>query len=107
MLSWLLRIKGSINPGIDPYRIAGAFVFNLKSGRIVAGEYYHQQLVGLAMLDRSEKPILEIKKLSSLLRLKMIIQDEILEFYLNRVYFGHGAYGVEAPKKFLTKVLPI
>ena len=34
-------------------------------------------------------------------------KDELLEFYLNRVYFGHGAYGVEAAsKKFFDKSAP-
>ena len=44
------------HPGIDLYRIAGAMTANIKSGRIVqGGSTITQQLVGLAMLDRSEK----------------------------------------------------
>ncbi|NMA01789.1 MAG: PBP1A family penicillin-binding protein, partial [Clostridia bacterium] len=95
------------HPGIDPYRIAGAFVSNLKSGRIVAGgSTITQQLVGLAMLDRNEKTYTR-KIQEAIIALKVendYTKDELLEFYLNRVYFGHGAYGVEAAsKKFFDK----
>ncbi|MDK2824139.1 MAG: penicillin-binding protein [Clostridia bacterium] len=85
--------------GVDLYRIAGAFVANLKSGRIVqGGSTLTQQLVGLSMLDRSEKS-LKRKIQEAVISLKVendFSKDEILKYYLNRVYFGHGAYGIEA-----------
>lgn len=85
--------------GVDLYRIAGAFVANLKSGRIVqGGSTITQQLVGYAMLDRSEKTYTR-KLQEAIIAIKVdndYSKEEILEFYLNHVYFGHGAYGIEA-----------
>lgn len=95
------------HPGIDLYRIAGAMTANIKSGRIVqGGSTITQQLVGLAMLDRSEKSFSRKIK-EAILALKAetkYSKDEILERYLNKVYFGHGAYGIEtAARKFFNK----
>jgi len=85
--------------GVDLYRIAGAFVANIKSGRVVqGGSTLTQQLVGLSMLDRSEKSY-KRKIQEAVIAIKIendLSKDEILELYLNRVYFGHGAYGIEA-----------
>ncbi|NLT96452.1 MAG: PBP1A family penicillin-binding protein [Clostridia bacterium] len=85
--------------GIDLYRIAGAFVSNIKSGRIVAGgSTITQQLVGLSMLDRTEKTY-KRKIQEAVIAIKVendLTKNEILELYINRSYFGHGAYGVEA-----------
>lgn len=85
--------------GIDLYRIAGAFVSNIKSGRIVAGgSTITQQLVGLSMLDRTEKTY-KRKIQEAVIAIKVendLTKDEILELYINRSYFGHGAYGIEA-----------
>ena len=70
---------------------------------MLLGSTITQQLVGLAMLDRSEKTYTR-KIQEAIIALKVendYTKDEILEFYLNRVYFGHGAYGVEAAAKIL------
>lgn len=85
--------------GVDPVRIAGAMVANVKKGRIVqGGSTLTQQLVGLSKLDRTEKT-LKRKIHEALLAIKVesdYTKDQILEFYLNRAFFGHSAYGVEA-----------
>jgi len=85
--------------GLDLYRIAGAFVANVKSKKIVqGGSTITQQLVGMSKLDRSEKTY-KRKIHEALIALKVereYSKDDILEIYLNRVYFGHGAYGIEA-----------
>lgn len=85
--------------GVDLYRIAGAFWTNYKQGKIVQGaSTITQQMVGLAKLDRREKTW-ERKIKEGLLALKVeqeYSKDEILELYLNWVYFGSGAYGIEA-----------
>lgn len=85
--------------GVDLYRIAGAFVANVKSKRIVqGGSTITQQLVGMSKLDRSEKT-LKRKLQEALIAIKVereYSKDDILEIYLNRVYFGYGAYGIEA-----------
>jgi len=85
--------------GVDLYRIAGASWKNYKEGRIIQGaSTITQQMVGLAKLDRREKTW-ERKIKEALLALKVeqeYSKDEILALYLNWVYFGSGAYGIEA-----------
>jgi penicillin-binding protein 1A len=84
--------------GIDPIGIARAVVQNYRSGRIVeGGSTITQQLTKVLFLtpDRS----LERKMKEAVLALELerrYSKDRILEMYLNQVYFGHGAYGVEA-----------
>lgn len=85
--------------GFDPYRIAGAFVANYKAKKIVqGGSTITQQLVGMIKLDRKEKTYR--RKLQEALTAIKVEQeyekDEILEIYLNQIYFGEGAYGIEA-----------
>jgi len=84
--------------GVDFYRILGALKSNLKSGAMVEGaSTITQQLAKLTHLS-SEKTIR--RKLEEIYLAFQIEQtytkDEILEFYLNTVYFGRGAYGIEA-----------
>ncbi len=84
--------------GIDPIGIARAIVQNYRKGRIVeGGSTITQQLTKVLFLtpDRS----LERKLKEAVLALELerrYSKDRILEMYLNQVYFGHGAYGVEA-----------
>lgn len=85
--------------GVDPIRIAGAMVANIKKGSIVqGGSTITQQLVGMSKLDRKEKTYRR-KIQEAVLAVKVEMEynkDQILEFYMNRVFFGHSAYGVEA-----------
>lgn len=84
--------------GIDPIGIARAIVQNYRKGRIVeGGSTITQQLTKVLFLtpDRS----LERKLKEAVLALELerrYSKDRILEMYLNQIYFGHGAYGVEA-----------
>lgn len=84
--------------GIDPVRIVGAFIANVRAGRIVqGGSTITQQLVRLTVLD-SQRPFLR-KFRETLLALRIerrFAKPDILEAYLNRVYLGAGYYGVEA-----------
>lgn len=90
--------------GIDPVRIAGAFLSNIKAGHITqGGSTITQQLAGLALLDRDEKTYKrKIQEAIIALRIdKKYSKDEILTMYLNRCYFGIGlsgrsCYGIEA-----------
>lgn len=84
--------------GVDPQGIARAFVRNMQAGRLVeGGSTLTQQLAKNLFLttDRSYERKLQELILSVWLELKYS-KDEILEMYLNRVYFGAGAHGVEA-----------
>ena len=85
--------------GVDIIRIGGAMLANIKAGRTVqGGSTIDQQLVGLVLLDRSEKSYTrKIREAVLAIQLnKKYTKDEIITFYLNRAYFGRGAYGIEA-----------
>ena len=84
--------------GIDVYRIFGALRSNLRSGsRVEGASTITQQLAKLTHLS-SEKTIR--RKLEEVFLAFQIerqySKDEILEMYLNTVYFGRGAYGLQA-----------
>jgi len=84
--------------GIDPIGIARAIVQNYRQGRIVeGGSTITQQLTKVLFLTPDKS--LERKLKEAVLALELerrYSKDRILEMYLNQVYFGHGAYGVEA-----------
>jgi len=84
--------------GVDPIGLARAAWTNLTAGRVVqGGSTLTQQLAKNVFLtaDRSyERKIQEL--LLSFWLERNFSKDEILAIYLNRVYFGAGAYGVDA-----------
>jgi penicillin-binding protein 1A len=84
--------------GIDPIGIARAIAQNYRRGRIVeGGSTITQQLTKVLFLTPDKS--LERKMKEAVLALELerrYSKDRILEMYLNQVYFGHGAYGVEA-----------
>ena len=84
--------------GVDPIGIARAIVQNYRRGRIVeGGSTITQQLTKVLFLTPDKS--LERKLKEAVLALELerrYPKDRILEMYLNQVYFGHGAYGVEA-----------
>jgi penicillin-binding protein 1A len=84
--------------GIDPMGIARAAVANiLHRGVSQGGSTLTQQLAKNLFLtqERTLKRKLQEVELAFWLERKHS-KSEILELYLNRVYFGSGAYGVEA-----------
>jgi len=84
--------------GIDPKAIFRAFITNLKAGHIVeGGSTITQQLTKTMFLSREKSLPRKIKEAILALRLELVFsKDEILEMYLNQIYYGHGTYGVEA-----------
>ncbi|MBW8349620.1 penicillin-binding protein 1A [Bacillus sp. IITD106] len=92
--------------GFDVKGIMRAFFINLKSGRISAGgSTITQQLTKVALLspERTFKRKLEELFLAVEME-KTYTKDEILEMYMNQVYFGSGAYGVQnASRKYFGK----
>lgn len=90
--------------GVDPIRIGGAMVANLKAGTIVqGGSTITQQLAGLVMENRDEKTYKrKIQEMVLAFRIENeYSKEDILTAYLNRVYLGIGlsgkaCYGVEA-----------
>ena len=84
--------------GIDPKAIFRAFITNLKAGYVVeGGSTITQQLTKTMFLSRERTLPRKIKEAILAVRLELVFsKDEILELYLNQIYYGHGTYGVEA-----------
>ncbi|RCK81771.1 MAG: Multimodular transpeptidase-transglycosylase [Candidatus Ozemobacter sibiricus] len=84
--------------GIDFVGIARAMVKNIQAGKVVQGaSTLTQQLVKNAFLT-SEKT-LKRKAIEAMMAFQLerkYSKEEILTLYLNEIYFGHGAYGLDA-----------
>ncbi|RJQ86523.1 MAG: penicillin-binding protein 1A [Desulfobacteraceae bacterium] len=84
--------------GIDIFSITRAFFKNLEAGGIVQGGSTITQQVTKSFLLTPERSY-ERKIKEALLAYqidKAFTKDEILFLYLNQIYLGHGAYGVQA-----------
>ena len=84
------------NSGIDLKGVARAFINNVRGGSLQGASTLSQQYVERYYLDTTTSIPGKIKE--DLLALKINRQqskEEILENYLNTIYFGRGAYGVE------------
>lgn len=84
--------------GFDPIRICKALITDLKQGSIVeGGSTITQQYAKNLFLTNEQTLSRKAEELYYSARLEMqYSKDEILEGYLNTVYFGHGIYGVNA-----------
>ncbi|NBN65665.1 PBP1A family penicillin-binding protein [Pannonibacter tanglangensis] len=84
--------------GLDPIGLARAMAVNLSSGQLVqGGSTLTQQLAKNLFLEPDRTLGRKVQELVLALWLEATFtKDEILEMYLNRVYLGAGAYGVDA-----------
>jgi len=92
--------------GVDPTGLGRAILANLGAGRIVqGGSTITQQLAKNIILNSDRTLWRKLGELVLALWLEMRLnKPDILELYLNRVYFGGGAYGVEsAARRFFDK----
>ncbi len=85
--------------GTDWIRVAGALWANVKAHRVVeGGSTITEQLVDNTILRDEEKSL--TRKLQAMLLAQLVEQtytkDQILEYYLNAVYYGPGSYGIDA-----------
>ena len=84
--------------GIDIKRIGGALIADIKAGRAEQGaSTITQQLVKRAFLTPEKK--LERKIQEAFLAIKLerkYTKDQIFEMYLNQIYYGGGAYGIQS-----------
>ncbi|MDP1630168.1 MAG: penicillin-binding protein 1A [Caulobacter sp.] len=86
------------HPGFDPIGISRAMVKNISCWCVAAGgSTITQQLARNLFLTADQTPRRKAQELILALWLEMkFSKKEILALYLNRVYFGAGAYGIEA-----------
>lgn len=84
--------------GIDPLAIGRAFIKNLQAGSIKqGGSTITQQIVKRLLLSSERSYERKIKEAILAYRLeRYLTKDEILTIYLNQIYLGGGAYGVES-----------
>ena len=84
--------------GIDLLSIARAFIKNIEAGSIVQGGSTITQQVTKSFLLTPEKSYTrKMKEAILAYRIeKALNKGDILYLYLNQIYLGHGAYGVEA-----------
>lgn len=87
--------------GIDPKGIIRAAWSNIKGGEVAeGGSTITQQLAKNAYLTQDRTMKRKIQEVFLALQLeKQYTKQEILELYLNQIYFGQGAYGVQAAAK--------
>ena len=85
------------HPGINIDAIFRAAIKVLKAGRAVEGaSTITQQLVKNVLLTREKKLSRKIKEAIYSLKLERhLTKEQILERYLNEIYFGHGYYGIK------------
>ena len=86
------------HPGIDIQSIFRAFIKNFQAGTITQGGSTITQQVTKSFLLTPERTYeRKLKEAILAYRIeKKFTKDEILFLYLNQIYLGHGAYGVEA-----------
>ena len=92
--------------GVDERGIIRAFIGNLgDTGRPQGGSTITQQVVKNLLVGNDVTYDRKIREMIVATRLEATLsKDEILEFYLNSVYFGRGAWGVEmAARKYFGK----
>lgn len=87
--------------GVNPDAISRAVIKNIQSGGYGEGaSTLTQQLIKVLLLTREKKIIRKVKEALLAVRLESILtKEEILERYLNHVYFGHGYYGIKTAAK--------
>ena len=82
--------------GFDIVGFSRAMWNNLTTGSTQGGSTITQQYAKNAYLTQDQTYIRKFKELVLSLKLEINLpKDEIMERYLNTIYFGRGAYGVE------------
>ncbi|MGE3229612.1 MAG: transglycosylase domain-containing protein [Hyphomicrobium sp.] len=86
------------HPGLDVWGMLRAAVANLRAGRLLqGGSTITQQLAKNLFLSSERTFARKAEELVLALWLELrLSKRDILELYLNRVYFGGGAHGIEA-----------
>lgn len=87
--------------GVDPIAIARSVSVRLQRGRFAqGGSTITQQLARNIFLTNDKTWTRKLREIILALAMeRKFSKDQILELYLNRVYFGGGAYGVDAASR--------
>lgn len=89
------------HPGIDARAIGRALVENIEAGRTVqGGSTITQQIVKTIFLSPEQTYRRKVQEMRLAWEIERLLsKDEILSLYLNRIYFGANAYGVDAASR--------
>lgn len=84
--------------GLEPRRIISAIIADIRANSFVQGaSTITQQVVRSYFLTREKTLTRKIKEIILALRIeKTLTKSQILNLYLDRIYLGSGAYGVQA-----------
>ena len=90
-----------LHQGINPNAVLRAFVANIEEGEVVEGaSTLTMQLVKNLFLTPERALSRKVAEAVLAIRLEQILgKNELLELYLNQVYWGHNTYGVETAAK--------
>lgn len=88
--------------GINPFRIISALISNIKNKKIVQGaSTITQQYARNLYLNNNKNIKRKIDEIMIAINLETkYTKNEILEGYLNTIYFDHGIYGIEDASRF-------
>jgi 1A family penicillin-binding protein len=88
--------------GVDIHAIARAALANLKAGEVVeGGSTITQQLIKNTLTGPAQTFTRKFQEAQAAIKLEsQYTKDEILERYLNLVYFGHGTYGIASASEY-------
>ena len=86
------------NEGVDPLGIIRAFLTNLQDGRIVeGGSTITQQLIKNLVVGNESTIVRKLEEIVLAPQLNSSYsKQDILAMYLNTIYYGHQAYGIDA-----------
>ncbi|MCG2842189.1 PBP1A family penicillin-binding protein [Sandaracinobacter sp. RS1-74] len=89
------------HPGVDPIGMLRAAKVNFEAGRTVEGaSTITQQLARNLFLTRAQTYGRKVRELILAMAMeRKYSKQQIMEAYLNRVYFGGGAYGIDAASR--------
>ena len=95
--------------GTDWVRVGGALWANVKAHKVVqGGSTITEQLVDNTLLRDEEKGL--DRKVRAMLLARQVersyTKEQILELYLNAIYYGPGSYGVDAASRYYFGQLP-
>ena len=90
-----------MHPGVDPIGIARSLAIRVTSGHWTqGGSTITQQLARNVYLNNNREFGRKIREMILAMAMETkFSKDQILELYLNKVYFGGGAYGVDAASR--------
>ncbi|MGG0274899.1 transglycosylase domain-containing protein [Bacillus rhizoplanae] len=88
--------------GVDFSSIIRAFYKDILAGeKVEGGSTITQQLVKNVFLSHEKTLFRKMKEVAIAFHLEQkYTKQQLLEMYLNHIYFGHGAYGIQAAAKF-------